>query len=157
LDVTEENDKDDVCEALPGGSKDKPGYIVELFPFAHPIAHYTRLLAEVAHGETAKHLFILTRTSHPAFLIAGRDARLEVCAFQVGMAPHSVAHAQKLLEEVIRKRARLQVCRDSPTKQRLPLQRQGFSTLLQMRLPWMHRSSKSGMSSQTPTRSGGRA
>ncbi len=78
----------------------KRQYLVDLFPFARPVSHYVGVLKNVCRAESASHLVLLSRTAHPAALVAGRECGLEVTAFFGGVRQHSVAHGQALLEEI---------------------------------------------------------
>ncbi len=84
------------------GGPQRP-YLVDLFPFARPIAHYVGILRDVCHAESASHLAVISRTGHPAALIAGRECGLEVFGLFNGVKPHGLAHGKVLLEWILTK------------------------------------------------------
>ncbi len=78
--------------------------LVDLFPFARPVSHYTCVLREVCHAESAGHLVVVSRTGHPSSLIAGRECGLEVFALLSGVKAHGLAHGKALLDTIMEKR-----------------------------------------------------
>jgi hypothetical protein len=103
LDFEEEPDDDGVVMGNDEDSQasNKREYLVDLFPFGRPIAHYATILTQVCHAESAAHLAVVSRAGHPACLIAGRDCGLEVFALLHGVKPHGLAHGKELLENIM--------------------------------------------------------
>ena len=92
-DAVREGEEKIACE----GPKKKR--LVNIFPFARPVAFYKRILNDVMKAGSLTHLVVLTRTAHPGVFIAGLESRLEVVAF-VGAKPHSIGHGQDLLQKL---------------------------------------------------------
>ena len=70
----------------------------DVFTFAFPIEWYRRILRQVTFN--AQHLVILTRTSHPGLVLAGRGLQLEVTCLVQGPNKHSMGHGQAVLESI---------------------------------------------------------
>ncbi len=106
MDVTEEAEGENEIEAgrvlskEEGPTSSEPAYAVDLFTFARPISYYTCILENVGQSATSSNLIVLTRTAHPALLIAGRKQRLEVFSLVQGPKPHSLRHGQALMEAI---------------------------------------------------------
>ncbi len=95
-------------------------YVVNLFPYAAPIAAHARIFADVLKATQRTHLLLLTRTAHPGVIIAAREANLKVTCLQQGVAQHASAHGSILLKKVLAMRklgiARGMVVQPSPEK-----------------------------------------
>ena len=97
-DQAEEDAVQDGEERIAGeGPKKKR--LVNIFPFARPVAMYRRILNDVMKASSLTHLVVLTRSAHPGLFIAGLDCHLEVVAF-VGAKPHSIGHGQDILQKL---------------------------------------------------------
>lgn len=86
-------------DAAPGGNE--RSYIVNLFPYAAPVAAHARVLQEILKAPQRTHLLILSRTAHPGLVLAGRAAGLKVIALADGVSKHSLAHGQALLKSLL--------------------------------------------------------
>jgi hypothetical protein len=97
-------DADAIVEALSGaGGGQTPdlenGGLVatKIFCLAHPIAFYCKLFNDVLGARGARHCVLLTRTAHPAAIVAARRFGLSVTAYITGASPHSLYHGRELL------------------------------------------------------------
>lgn len=99
-------EEDEIMAALqeddePTAAGGKSKYLVELFTFGRPVSFYTKVLAQIGQASQADHLIVITRTAHPAILVAGRQQKLSVHALVSGCGAHQVAHGQKLLKTML--------------------------------------------------------
>ena len=71
----EENDKDEADDeiVMPSG---KHACIVDLWPFAQSRAFYKHIITALFGQSLPKHLILLTRTAHPAALLAAHDSQI---------------------------------------------------------------------------------
>ena len=66
------------------GKTTKEDRATKLFPFASPVSYYVRLLSKVLGVDSLTHLVILTRTAHPAILMAALELKLETVCYVEG-------------------------------------------------------------------------
>ena len=102
-----------------GGDEDEVK-VLSIFPFARPVAWYKKLILDLLKGASCTHLLVLSRSAHPSALFAGRELRLEVIALQLGISTHSRGHADKLLKEMLERKAihEVRLSGENPTKRR---------------------------------------
>ncbi len=73
----------------------KKDYICDLWPFAHPIAHYERVFDELGCQDVSV-CVIMSTTAHPASWLAARRAGSEVFVLANRPSAHSLAHGRAL-------------------------------------------------------------
>jgi len=81
-------------------SLEKKKALANVFVFAQPVAIYEGILKSVVKAQNMTHLIVLTRTSHPSLLVAGRRCGLETIAFVEKVSPHSMGHGEELLRKM---------------------------------------------------------
>eukprot|EP00974_Lingulodinium_polyedra_P086407 8372130-Lingulodinium_polyedra.AAC.1 len=79
--------------------------VLNLFPFARPVAWYKKMITDLLKGANCSHLLVLSRTAHPGALFVGRELHLEVVALQLGISPRARGHADQLLKDMLTTRA----------------------------------------------------
>ena len=80
----QEQDATRLAELEQKGKKTKEDRATKLFPFASPVSYYVRLLSKVLGADSLTHLVILTRTAHPAILMAALELKLETVCYVEG-------------------------------------------------------------------------
>jgi hypothetical protein len=73
----------------------------DLFPYAMPQDHYKAILSAIVGSEASSHFVYLSSTAHPAALLAARDLNFQIHYVLDGCRPHSIAHGQKLLTDIL--------------------------------------------------------
>ena len=102
-DATAEEDANRVRDALGGQAASPPEECapVKLFAFGNPVSYYAKHLLEVCDARRFSHIFIYSRTAHPALLVAARSVGLDVTVLHEGISPHSLYHGELLLRQLL--------------------------------------------------------
>ena len=72
-----------------------------LFPFASPLEHHSRILHQLMGATSFTHMVVLTRTAHPGLIVAARECKLETLVLVEGANEHCLAHGRDLLRNLL--------------------------------------------------------
>ena len=104
---TEEQDDDQEAEAAidvlrteASGESSGKKLTRNMHVVAKPVSHYMMLFNEVVAAAHATHILVLTRTSHPSALVAGRALEKETICLVRGPSQHSLKHGEALLMRI---------------------------------------------------------
>ena len=101
-DVLQENEEAPSAKVVVVGGGTGPRTCVrDLFPFAMPQDHYKAIFSAIVGSEASSHFVYLSSTAHPAALLAARDLNFQIHYVLDGCRPHSIAHGQKLLTDIL--------------------------------------------------------
>lgn len=93
--MLQENETEDALEAK------TRGYVVDLWPFARPQAHYDVLLRQLGHGGVGQVCFIFTATAHPASAMAALSLNMMPIVFSGRLKKHSMGHGEAIAKHIL--------------------------------------------------------
>lgn len=99
--VAGEGDDGEVLGSNAGPIK-KRDYVVDLWPYAHPIGYYESIFEHFggADSGTTPTCAILSTTAHPASALASRNHRMETFVLTTRPSLHALAHATELAQSI---------------------------------------------------------
>lgn len=85
-----------LADSMADVGEKKKDYIVDLWCFARPTAHYVPLLRDFGMASPGAICVILTSTAHPASSLAARELGCEAYVMSERLKRHSLLHAQDI-------------------------------------------------------------